>query len=75
MEVSDQLHAQAALHHRERAPGIHWVGGWVNPRAGLGSSIIPILFWFYKELIYLLSYKTLCKIRTIESDLQDLKSV
>jgi len=20
---------------RERAPGIHWIGGWVGPRAGL----------------------------------------
>jgi hypothetical protein len=23
------------LYPRERAPGTHWVGGWVNPRAGL----------------------------------------
>jgi hypothetical protein len=21
--------------HREKAPGTHWVGGWVDPRAGL----------------------------------------
>jgi hypothetical protein len=21
--------------HRERDPGTHWIGGWVNPRAGL----------------------------------------
>jgi hypothetical protein len=20
---------------RERTPGTHWIGGWVNPRAGL----------------------------------------
>jgi hypothetical protein len=22
---------------RERAPGIHWIEGWVDPRAGLGE--------------------------------------
>jgi hypothetical protein len=22
----------------ERAPGTHWIGGWVNPRAGLDDS-------------------------------------
>jgi hypothetical protein len=21
----------------ERAPGTHWIGGWVGPRAGLGD--------------------------------------
>jgi len=24
---------------RERAPGIHWIGGWVGPRAGLGAVV------------------------------------
>jgi hypothetical protein len=33
MEVSGQLHAPAALPPRERAPGTHWIGGWVGPRA------------------------------------------
>jgi hypothetical protein len=28
MEVSDQLHAPAAL-----PPGTHWIGAWVGPRA------------------------------------------
>jgi hypothetical protein len=35
MEVSDQLHAPTALLLRERAPGTHWIGYWVGPRAGL----------------------------------------
>jgi hypothetical protein len=30
-----QLHAPAALLPGERAPGIHWIGGWLGPRAGL----------------------------------------
>jgi hypothetical protein len=32
--VSSQLHAPAAL-TRKRAPGTHWIGGSVGPRAGL----------------------------------------
>jgi len=35
MEVSGQLHAPAALSPREIAPGTHWIGRWVGPRAGL----------------------------------------
>jgi hypothetical protein len=23
----------------ERAPGIHWLGGWVDPRAGLDAAV------------------------------------
>jgi hypothetical protein len=23
------------LYFRERAPGTHWIGGWVDPRTGL----------------------------------------
>jgi len=34
MEVSGQLHALATL-SRGKDPGIHWIGGWVDPRAGL----------------------------------------
>jgi hypothetical protein len=34
MDVSGQFHAVAALPQRKRAPGIHWIGGWVGPRAG-----------------------------------------
>jgi hypothetical protein len=34
LEVSDQIHAPAAW-PRERAPGTHCIGGWVNTRAGL----------------------------------------
>jgi hypothetical protein len=37
MEVSGQLHAPTALPPRERAPGTHWIGGWVGPRAVLDT--------------------------------------
>jgi hypothetical protein len=33
--VSAQLHAPAAFYPRERAPGTHCIGSWVDPRAGL----------------------------------------
>jgi hypothetical protein len=32
--VSGQLHAPA-IYHRERDPGTYFIGGWVDPRAGL----------------------------------------
>jgi hypothetical protein len=32
LEVSAQLHAPATLPPGERAPGTHWIGGWVGPR-------------------------------------------
>jgi hypothetical protein len=35
MDVSGQLHALGRFTPRERAPGTHWIGGWVGPRAGL----------------------------------------
>jgi hypothetical protein len=25
--------------HKERAPGTHWIGGWVGPRAGLDAVV------------------------------------
>jgi len=34
----------SALHTRERAPGTHWIGGWVGPRAILTRYINCILF-------------------------------
>jgi hypothetical protein len=37
--VSGQLHAQAALPPRDKAPGTHWIGGWVGPRAGLDTVV------------------------------------
>jgi hypothetical protein len=40
MEVSGQLHAPAALPPRERAPGTHWIGGWVGPRAVLDIAVV-----------------------------------
>jgi hypothetical protein len=36
MEVSGQLHALTAL-PGERAPGTHWIGGWVGPRVSLDT--------------------------------------
>jgi len=44
MEMCGQLHAPAALKHRERAPDTHWMGGWVGPRAvqdAVVKKIIP----------------------------------
>jgi len=37
MEVNGQLHALATLTPKERAPSIHWIGSWVDPRAGLDT--------------------------------------
>jgi hypothetical protein len=34
LEVSGQLHAPAAL-PPGKSPGNHFIGGWVDPRAGL----------------------------------------
>jgi hypothetical protein len=36
--VSGQLHVPAVLPPGERAPGTHWLGGWVDPRAGLDDA-------------------------------------
>jgi hypothetical protein len=37
MELSDQLHALAALPLGEDSPHTHWIWGWVGTRAGLDS--------------------------------------
>jgi hypothetical protein len=37
MKVSGKLHALVALPPRERAPGAHWIGGWVGLKAGLDA--------------------------------------
>jgi hypothetical protein len=29
-----QFHIEASLPLGERVPGTHWIGGWVDPRAG-----------------------------------------
>jgi hypothetical protein len=40
MEVSGQLHASDISHPpRERAPGTHWIGGCLSPRAGLDAVV------------------------------------
>jgi len=35
MEMSDSLHASAALPPVKRDSGTHWIGGWVGPRTDL----------------------------------------
>jgi hypothetical protein len=37
MGVSDQRDAPAVLYPRERTSGSHWMGGWVDFRAGLDT--------------------------------------
>jgi len=37
MDVSGQLHAPPPLPPEEIAPGTHWLGVWVSPRAGLDA--------------------------------------
>jgi hypothetical protein len=39
MKASGQLHAPAVITPRERAPGTHWIGGWVGLRAGLDTVV------------------------------------
>jgi hypothetical protein len=41
MEMKGQLQAQATLHFTrgEGAPGIHWIGSWVDLRAGLDAVV------------------------------------
>jgi hypothetical protein len=39
LDGDGQLHAPAALPPRERAPGTHWIGGWVGPRAVLDAEV------------------------------------
>jgi hypothetical protein len=34
--VSGQIHASAAAPPGDTAPDTHWIGGWVDSRAGLG---------------------------------------
>jgi hypothetical protein len=33
-EVSGQLHAPAAYPREKSPPGTHWIGVWVDPKAG-----------------------------------------
>jgi hypothetical protein len=37
MGLSGQHHAPAVLYPGKRAPGTHWIRGWVGPRAGLDA--------------------------------------
>jgi len=37
LRVIGQFHAPSAFTPGERAPRTHWIGGWLNPRAGLDA--------------------------------------
>jgi len=37
MEVSGQLHVPVALPPGKEAPIIIWIGGWVGPKANVGT--------------------------------------
>jgi hypothetical protein len=37
MEVSGQIYTPAALTPEKKASGIHGIGDWVSPRAGLDA--------------------------------------
>jgi hypothetical protein len=39
MEVSGQIHSRGHFTPMERAPGTHWIGSWVDPRAVLGAVV------------------------------------
>jgi hypothetical protein len=39
MEVSGQIHVPAALPPGGKAPGTHWIGGWVGPRTFLDAVV------------------------------------
>jgi hypothetical protein len=45
MKMSGQFQVRP-LHPRETAPGIHWIGGWMGPRARLDAmekrKIVPL---------------------------------
>jgi hypothetical protein len=37
MEMNVQLHPPRPLYTRDKAPGTHWIGGWLGPRASLDA--------------------------------------
>jgi hypothetical protein len=39
MGVSGQFHYPGHFTPKERAPSTHWIGGWVDPRAGLDTVV------------------------------------
>jgi hypothetical protein len=46
MEVRGKLHASAALSREEEPlPRTHWIGGWVDPQAGL-NAVVKIHYFF-----------------------------
>jgi hypothetical protein len=51
MEVSDQVHALAALPPREICPGTHWIGGWVCLRDSLDAVVRQSYQKYLKGLV------------------------
>jgi hypothetical protein len=39
LDGDEWCHALTALYPRERTPGTHCTGGWVGPRAGMGTEV------------------------------------
>jgi hypothetical protein len=66
MEVSAQLHASTALLPGKEPPGTHWIGGWVDPRAGLDDverrKIHPLLGLELQSLGRPARSKSLCRL-------------
>jgi len=63
MEVSDQIHAPAALSPGKGPLRTHWIGGWVGPRAGLDAMVkrkipspqhrsLPSTWWLLRDHIW-----------------------
>jgi hypothetical protein len=48
------------LYPRERAPGTHFIGGWVDPRAGLAISYITLQYFGNSSLACVVEMRLLC---------------
>jgi hypothetical protein len=59
MEVSYQLHAQAALSLGKEPPGIRRVGGWVGPRVGLDTGESILLYHNIVRIQFILLYEVI----------------
>jgi hypothetical protein len=64
MDVSDQLHAPAAL-APGRAPDTYRIGGWMGPRAGLDTAS-------QKEICAILINRNMATLRIFDITLEEL---